>query len=82
MFPPTRCHLQVIQIFQEYKLNLSFAYMRIYVILMENIRVVLLNTVYLVCRTQRRFILFAPYMLLHVSALSQTITRHFNTKVI
>jgi len=43
MFPPTRDHLQVIQIVQECKLNLSFAYTRMYVILMEAIRVVLLT---------------------------------------
>jgi len=43
MFPPTSCHLQVIQIFQECKLNLSLAYTRMYVILMETIRGVLLT---------------------------------------
>ena len=62
MFRLTRGHLQVIQVVQEGKLNLSFAYTRMYAILMEAVRVVLLNTVHLLYRSQHRLILIAPYM--------------------
>jgi hypothetical protein len=43
MFPPTRGHIKVIQVVQECKLNLSFEYVQMYVILMEAIRAVLLT---------------------------------------
>jgi len=42
----------------------------------------LLNKLHLQGRTQHRFILNVPYIMLHISALSQAIMKHINTKSI